>query len=157
MSLQNQGEFLFFDLDMGAAHTRIARYLLSDEKSQLDSSLTDSEFWKTQIEKALPYFQKREINREPAVIKKLLKVGIYTSLNGKNPSSTDRLLANLSLNAENFLKENSFVSIRDIETSAIYKATREALHNFKLVQEVKSRNEKCSLPIQVNEKERILT
>lgn len=136
---------VFIDIDMGAAHTRIARYLLHKEGSNLDYSLKDPQFWNVQISKARPYYEESGVNISDKIIKKLLKVGLYTSLNGGNPCSVERLVANLSLNVEDYINSNGLVSIEDLKTSGLYRATENCFNNFTLVKEVKDINTKCSM------------
>jgi hypothetical protein len=96
---------IFVDLDMSAAHTRIARYLLADPNSQLDSALKDDLFWATQITNLMPIFESANIELNPKILKKILKVGLYTSLNGGNPASPERFRANL--NASDYIEKDS--------------------------------------------------
>lgn len=147
-----RNNFAFLDFDMGAAHTRIACFLLANENSQLDASLKDPEFWQTQIQNAEPCFQKRDVLLKPASIKKILKEGIYTSLNGGNPISKECLLSNLSLNAEGYLKKNKLVSVEHISESALYRAAEEAFTTFPLLEEVKRINTTCTASFQTYEK-----
>lgn len=95
---------VFIDVDISAAHTRIARYLLNDQESDLDQCLSDTEFWTKEINFYKPYLT--SIDLPDNFINKILKVGLYTSLNGGNPSSNERLLSNLGLNATDYIFEN---------------------------------------------------
>lgn len=135
---------VFVDIDMGAAHTRVARRLLSRSDSQLDKSLKDPEFWNTQIKLAKPFFEERRVTLQDKEIKKILKVALYTSMNGGNPTSDARLLKNLSDNAGRYIDEQGLSNVIDIRESELYKAAGKCLSEFQLVKEVRELNTSCT-------------
>lgn len=133
---------VFIDVDMSAAHTRIARYLLSDSQSDLERSLVDNDFWQKQILLYKPYCE--GLNLDDKTIKKILKVGLYTSLNGGNPYSDKQLVANISLNAVQYLEtKNLLINPELIQNDSIFSSLKELLKNFKLINEVKNLSSKC--------------
>jgi hypothetical protein len=139
---KNRKGIFFLDIDCAAAHSRIASFLLSDYESSLSTSLRDEGFWDGQISNVLPFYENYEVEIERKMVKKILKVGLYTSLNGGNPWSHDRLVDSLTLNAKDSVKEYTKGDFPLSET-ALYKATKEVLENFTLVNEVKNLSKNC--------------
>jgi hypothetical protein len=140
-------EFAFVDVDFSAAHTRIARYLLFEFESELDKSLEDPNFWEIQVNNARTHFEQQNLDLTDKTIKKLLKVGLYTSLNGGNPTSKGRMIDNLFLNAEKEVLNSKDIDLQSIETfytSKIYRATEDCFNSFKLINEIKSLNHPCA-------------
>lgn len=140
LSLNRQVAFL--DVDMSAAHTRIARYLLANSESDLDKSLQDEFFWPQQVALYKPIL--KGIDLDDKTIKKLLKVGLYTSLNGGTPSSEARLIANLGLNAENYLLTHNLTTTEALTKSELFTQTRELMNSFQLIREVKALSSQCA-------------
>lgn len=128
--LSQDREAVFVDIDMGAAHTRIARYLRSDPESQLDSSLKDPMFWGTQIQKAKPSFEENGVYIDEKAIKRILKVGLYTSMNGGNPVSEERLLFNIAMNAESYINKEGISSRAELKENPIFRSTRNCFESF---------------------------
>lgn len=126
---------VFIDVDMSAAHSRIARFLLNDKESNLDKSLSDTEFWPKQVTLYQPYLS--GLNLSDKTVKKILKVGLYTSLNGGNPSSNARLIDNISLNAKDYVESHNLNSIEEIMNDTLFHKTKQLLDDFELVKEVK--------------------
>lgn len=137
-------KIVFIDVDMSAAHTRVARYLLSNEESNLNKSLSDEEFWPTVIQKHKPEFLQADINLADKEIKKVLKVGLYTSMNGGNPTSEDRLVDNITNNLDSYLKESKILTVDDLLSSKLFKVVRDVLANFDLIKEVRDISLKCA-------------
>lgn len=75
---------VFVDIDIGACHTRIARYLQSQDRTDLEGALKDPQFWAAQINLVKPVFKDKSVDVNDKTIKSILKVGLYTSLNGAN-------------------------------------------------------------------------
>lgn len=67
-------------------------------------------------------------------------MGLYTSLNGGNPSNKDRIADSLSLNAKELLASEETIPLPE---KKIFKATKKALDQFSLVAEVKNLSQKC--------------
>jgi len=145
--LSKEGDVSFIDIDMSAAHSRIARFLLSNNESDLGSSLKDPDFWSTQISALRHHFSDRNVDITDSHIKKILKVGLYTSLNGGNPCSDDRLLATLTFNAEDLLEKGNLNTIEKIKSSSLWSSSFDTLMSFSLIKEVKSLNEICAKQI----------
>ena len=137
-------DMVFIDFDLSAAHTRIARYLLHNRESELDKSLSDPQFWGSRIKSLKPYFQEADILLDDKSIKKLLKVGLYTSLNGGNPLNEKRLIVNIALNATEYLQQNQIKDEETIMNSKIFLALKKAFENFSLISEVKNLNRDCA-------------
>ena len=144
--------FVFIDVDMSAAHSRIARYLLSNPNSVMGLSLNDANFWETQVNSLKFIYEEKKLSVPPKIIKKILKVGLYTSLNGGNPVSDARLpqpvrapsvfvkvhdlssinrgpLDNLILNAATLFPEMA-ITKEDLPKSALFESTKYLLQNF---------------------------
>jgi len=110
----------FIDVDMSAAHSRVARYLLKNPKSVLGLSLKEPAFWETQVNNNLPVYKNSDLDLSFLTVKKILKVGLYTSLNGGNPSSDERLLANISLNASKELEKYNLKDVESLKASTFW-------------------------------------
>lgn len=135
--------FTFIDVDMSAAHSRIAKYLLGDPESVMGLSLNDANFWETQVNALKEIYLRGGLEVPPKIIKKILKVGLYTSLNGGNPISEARLNDNLTLNAGDYLFSIG-VAKENLNDSSFWNLTKEMLLSFQLINEVKNLNLKCS-------------
>lgn len=134
----------FIDIDMSACHSRVAAYLMYDTASQISLSLEDAGFWKRQIEWATPFFESNGVDLSPEEIKKMLKVMLYTSLNGGNPSSESRLIDNIGNNAKAYLLREKLDTPLLIENSTLYAATYQAASQFALANELKDLNKICA-------------
>lgn len=55
-SSEKMPEIIFIEIDMSAAHSKIARFLLHDSESQLDKSLKDPAFWERQMDLFEPIY-----------------------------------------------------------------------------------------------------
>lgn len=135
--------FTFIDVDMSAAHSRIAKYLLGDPESVMGLSLNDINFWETQVNTLKEIYIRGGLEVPPKIIKKILKVGLYTSLNGGNPVSDARLNDNITLNAGEFLFSIG-VAKDNLQNSSFWSLTKEMLLSFQLIREVKNLNLKCA-------------
>lgn len=87
-----------------------------------------------------PYF--KDLNIPDKVVKKFLKVGLYTSLNGGNPSSNERLLDNIKLNAKEYVESNKLLEDSLITINPIFDCLKHLLDDFELVKEVKDLSSK---------------
>eukprot|EP00952_Eustigmatos_sp_NYUAD-ZCMA_P010609 43381-Eustigmatos_ZCMA.PRE.1 len=108
---------------MSAAHSRVARFLIVDPNSVLGVSLRDKQFWATQVARLLPLISARGVNMDEKTLKRILKVGLYTAMNGGNPSSDARVLDNISNNYSNY--SNEFTSVEQVQSSALWLATKD--------------------------------
>jgi hypothetical protein len=129
----------FVDIDMGAAHSRIACYLNRGIGKLLEASLKNPDFWATQVKKVKPVFQKAGISLHDGEIKKILKVGLYTSLNGGNPSSDNRIMDNMTQNTGRYLKSKGIdeKDKKSRQSDSLFFAIRYAFERFALIQEVR--------------------
>nr|QUO99274.1 hypothetical protein [Oedogonium dentireticulatum] len=71
------------------------------------------------------------------MLKRMLKVFLYTSLNGGNPASEERLIDNLTGNAMELLPK------KHLTTSKIFNITKQVANSSRLVVEVKDLNKEC--------------
>lgn len=154
--LAKKKNVVFVDIDMGAAHSRIACFLNRGFGKFLEASLKDPNFWGTQVKKVKPIFEKAGISRNDGEIKKILKVGLYSSLNGGNPSSDNRIMENMKQNAGRYLKikginEND---AKALQSDSLFFAIRYAFEGFALIQEVRDLNQRCCVPTHFPDKER---
>jgi hypothetical protein len=108
-------EVTFIELDCGAAHMNIARYLLKRRDSELAKCLADPGFWEARIASVRPIFERSQVFLENKIIKKILKVALYTSLNGGNPVSAPRLTSNLTTNCEEALNAQGEYSLTGLQ------------------------------------------
>jgi len=139
-----QSSAVLIDVDMSAAHTRVARYLLSDDESSLSKSLTDTEFWPTIVNQYRDRFTGlKELKIKDKEIKKFLKVGLYTSMNGGNPVNDVRLVANIGLNLSGCFQRLKINKESEILDTALAKVVRQTLQDFPLIQEVRSLSNTC--------------
>lgn len=132
---------VFIDVDMSAAHTRIGRFLLSDEDSDLNKALSDAEFWPSVVSKYKDRFAQVLVNEKQ--VKKILKVGLYTSMNGGNPVGDKRLIANITSNLIDTLDELNIRTPEALMSSSLFKITREVLDDFALIKDVQAISSKC--------------
>lgn len=148
---------MFVDLDMSAAHTRIARFMLADSQSDLERALKDIQFWDSQMDHLESFLKERQVDLPRKNFKKILKVALYTSLNGGNPLSVDRLVSNLSINAEEYINKNGISTFDDLISSSLYKAMTEVIQSFRIVEEVKQINTTCYVKQQIFNEKHLVT
>ena len=141
LSLRKKIEFL--EIDMSACHSRVARSLILSPDSVLGVSLREPQFWATQVNALKIFYLERDLNVDDKTLKRILKVALYTAMNGGNPASDARLLDNLSNNYEPYARE--FTSVEQLQMSPLWSATKEILNRFSLVAEVRNLNETCAV------------
>jgi hypothetical protein len=129
-------QMLVLELDMSACHSRVASSLLPPN-SELNKALTKSNFWELQVTNFLPLYVNEGVEMNFKMLKRILKVFLYTSLNGGNPASEERLTDNLTSNAMDLLPKSH------ITQSKIFRITKRIAEDFKLVVEVKDLNKQC--------------
>jgi hypothetical protein len=140
-----QSDVVFVEFDLSAAHSRIARYLLHNDESEFERSLKDPQFWNAQIQKLNPFFVKEGSVVPEKIRKKMLKVALYTSLNGGNPLSEERLRANLSLNAKEIIeKERALNKDLSFQNLPLYKGSVKAFQSFQILDEIKGLSKGCT-------------
>lgn len=134
--------YSILDLDMSAAHARFAVALQGSHNTQLFQAVENSgKFWD---ERATFYHQliaERDIDLSKAQVRSMLKVSLYTSLNGGNPFGLARLFKNISAQNENLTK--NFISEEHFANSQLFKDLFEILSGFELIHEVKALNQEC--------------
>nr|UCS09803.1 hypothetical protein [Oedocladium carolinianum] len=133
---QKNKEWLVIELDMSACHSRVAGSLLPIGNT-LQQALEGNNFWERQINQFLPLYLEKDIEISKKQLKRILKIFLYTSLNGGNPASPDRLIDNLTANVIELLPNNN------LKESAIFQVTRYIAEDFQLVKEVKNLNRQC--------------
>lgn len=130
------------DVDMSAAHARFAITLQGNRQTQLYYAVTQSgKFWD---EKAAFYHSKiaeKGIALDQKQVRAMLKVSLYTSLNGGNPFGVTRLLKNIS--DQNPALTREFTSEVEFEKSDLYQSLKMILETFDLIAEVKALNKQC--------------
>ena len=99
------------------------------------------------MKNAKPYFEKYNVSLDDKVIKKILKIGLYTALNGGRPFSPERLHDNLLLSADSWINANNLQSLEALSQSGIFKASKECFENFDLIKEVSEINTQCTKQI----------
>lgn len=129
-------QICIIELDINACHTRIASSLLY-KGNLLSKALSGTNFWDEQTSIYIESFFKAGIDMNKKMLKRIMKVGLYTSLNGGVPSSHDRLVDNLLDNARDFWPE------KKLTTSPIYTITKEVLSELPVIKEVKGLNKEC--------------
>lgn len=134
------------DCDMSACHSRVAASLLLKENSQIRSSLEDDNFWGRQVKIFGPFYNEYGVMIPDAIIKKILKVMLYTSLNGGNPGSEARLIDNLSKNASEYLAQMELKDPHLLINSKIFDASTKVAGKFNLANEIKELNKTCVVP-----------
>ena len=135
----------FIELDMGAAHARVAAFL-QGKSSPLHESLNDLNFWDQQTELLI----KRVVLEAPRMnakyLRKMLKVSVYTSLNGGNPASDERLCDNFELNAKTIFSAVGEDKAQLMLTPE-FKSMKQVLSEFKLGKALKDLNKTCVVPV----------
>lgn len=134
--------YSILDLDMSAAHARFAIALQGTKNTQLFQAVENSgKFWD---EKAT-YYQKQLSDKDYEFthkqVRDMLKVSLYTSLNGGNPFGIERLFKNLSDQKPELTK--GFTSKESFEGSKLFTDINGTLQTFELIHEVKALNKKC--------------
>ena len=131
----------FLDLDLGAAHAAVATSFLSS-RSVLAKVLSVPNFWDTQVTEFQPRFKGLITSSE---LRKILKIGLYTALNGGTPYSERRLTETLKGTAS-----KSIGGLKDpaaITKLPIYSLLEAFLREYTLLKEVKDLNLRCSVPL----------
>jgi hypothetical protein len=133
---ESNKQMLVLELDMSACHSRVASSLMPPN-SELKKALTDSNFWEVQVNQFLSLYSTEGIEMTFKMLKRILKVFLYTSLNGGNPASEERLIDNLTGNAMELLPNKNLTS------SKIFNITKRVANLSRLVTEVKDLNKQC--------------
>lgn len=139
----------FADLDMSAAHARIALSLLGRKSKYLKEAVNSSKFWDDRTTYYLPSLNEAlsglsldAIN--PKQLRAMLKVSLYTSLNGGNPFGPARLLKNVNDNALHLLSHfEDFEDLEKFKESSLYKVLYRVFEKDELIKEVKDLNKSC--------------
>lgn len=128
-------QYFFLEVDLSACHTRIASSLLAKEGNPLELSLAGDNFWKTEVGAYLPWFQ----DANPSVVfknvKDILKVFLYTSLNGGNPGSPGSL--------DRVLKGKASHLIQEPFKNQMYEVTAKVAKDWPLTTAVQGLNKTC--------------
>lgn len=148
--ISKETNYSFIDFDMSAAHARIALSLLGNKSHYLREVVNSSRFWDERTEYYLPKVNKVLVDLldlpalVPQELRAMLKVSLYTSLNGGNPFGPGRLLKNIHDNALKLLSR--FDCLEDIsafERSELYKELYIVFSKDELIAEVKDLNKSC--------------
>lgn len=122
---------LIAEVDLSACHTRIAAGLLPPG-NQLEQSLTSDTFWADQINKVRDKLEPLDSRFTPKVIKKMMKVFLYASLNGGTPAGDKNLEKNITDNA------NWILSLPEEKQAEIMKALQQIGSTWSPITEVKN-------------------
>lgn len=100
-------QYFTLEVDLSACHSRIACFLLAKENNPLEQALKkEDEFWYNEARVYLPWFQEVNPLADLETVKGIIKIYLYTSLNGGNPSSPDRVRDALNNKAPHLLLHN---------------------------------------------------
>jgi hypothetical protein len=135
--------YQFVEIDMSAAHARVAAWLQGPD-SILHAFLTDPYFWDNQVSKLIFEVEKAGPKIKSKYLRKMLKVGFYTALNGGNPSSIDRLSENFELNINSLWVECDKDKIQ-LSRTPEYHIMRKTLNEFELNRALADLNKSCVL------------
>jgi hypothetical protein len=93
ISLRNK-KVVFIDIDMSACHSRIATSLQARpfENTELYRLVHTENFWAGQLDIVQPLIEERGIQVPRVNLKNMLKVFVYTALNGGSPLTPLRML-----------------------------------------------------------------
>lgn len=138
-------EYSIMDLDMSAAHARFAVALQGSRKSELFNAVEYSgKFWDEKASYFHELISKAEIPLDKKQVRAMLKVALYTSLNGGNPFSEARMYKNLT--DQNQSITLPFSSSSEFVKSDLYLDMKSILSQFSLISEVQELNKKCVVP-----------
>jgi hypothetical protein len=60
--MSSKADVAFMDVDMSCAHSKIARFLISDPNSVFGYSLKDPHFWATQVKNLENFYKESNID-----------------------------------------------------------------------------------------------
>lgn len=135
---------VFLDLDMSACHTRIASSLILEDDNPLRDCLSDGDFWNGQVALMQPIFEEFGITLPDSLVKKVLKVVLYTCLNGGRSLSPDRIWDNVSKNLKELVKERG-LNEGNFFGSDLHEACLKAFGGFKLALCLEKLNKACGI------------
>lgn len=142
---KNDKSYSILDLDMSAAHTRFAIGIMGTHNCQLyEAIMSKGKFWDENAVIFTRALKEVGVIMPEKGVRALLKVCLYTCLNGGNPLSAQRLFKNLT-DQEPSLTQG-FGSMDSFTTSNLFLNTRRVLSSFNLLEEVKELNKKCVAP-----------
>lgn len=134
--------FSIIDLDMSAAHARFAIALQKSKETQLYQAVVNSgKFWDEKAEHYHKLIEAKSINLTRQNVRAMLKVALYTTLNGGNPLGVPRLFK--SLEDQNECLIGGFTTLEEFEKSTLYSDLKGIFNGFELLHEVKELNKSC--------------
>jgi hypothetical protein len=84
------------DFDFSGAHANIATRFQDSSETLLKQCVKSPHFWDERVEHSMPKVQSLDFPMTQKACRASLKIMLYTSLNGGNPFSPDRVFDNLS-------------------------------------------------------------
>jgi hypothetical protein len=143
--ISSQYNLTFLDIDMSACHSRVALSLQGNiHNTLLYKALNKPSFWGDQVSKYKRTFDKYDLTFKEC--KGLLKIPVYTILNGGNPCSPDNLTNNLEDNCSSYSKQFYEKSPdADILSSELGRDLHKILSHDNLLNELKDLNKNCSI------------
>jgi hypothetical protein len=139
--ITNMFDCQIIDFDFAGAHAVIATRLLGPSERLLRECVSSSSFWDDQTEIFMRRNGFSDLKISQKECRAMLKIMLYTSLNGGNPLSPARVFDNLG----NF-KFDLVIQVHqglDFRQSADYANFCKVFAENPLIEEVKSLNEKC--------------
>lgn len=135
-------QYFILEVDLAACHSRIASSLLAKDDNPLEQSLNNDNFWETEVNKYLPWFQEVNPAADFKTIKSIFKVFLYTSLNGGNPSG--------ELRVEHVLNQKAQHLCVEPYKEAMHKVTARVADDWPLTSAVRDINKTCYYQSQSN-------
>ena len=130
---QTDDNLIFIDIDIQSAHSHFAAKL-AGEDSIINSLVTNKTIWKDKINDVRDQFLKHNI--EDKIIKNIIKIGVYGTLNGGNPVGETILNENII--------EEFFGNKEDNIKLELKKIIQNLFNTWDLIEELKSLNEKVT-------------
>lgn len=137
--------YSYLDLDMSAAHARFAVVLQQRRDSELREAVIEGgAFWDSRTEIFHKKLSDVGVEIEKKQLRGMLKVMLYTPLNGGEPLGLNNLFKNFSDNAPQLIKQ--FSSKDEFYKSEFYKKSTSVFNTFNLIKEVSLLNKQCVIP-----------
>lgn len=130
------------DIDMGACHACVCASLMGPGNI-LSESLEDTSFWDKYAQKFLKNFKEAKVYMTEKVLRGLLKIALYTSMNGGKPCNPARVLNALELKGGETFGPNN-IKEGEIVDSPLFRTVTEVFLVFRLINEVQNLNTQVS-------------
>lgn len=145
LDLSRKYNITFVEPDLSACHARVAAALIGPHSSLHKLFDPHINFWDEQTTINLEKYKFSNIEISPKSLRATLKVCLYTSLNGGNPSSDERVFETLKANAKDKFKfQGKFIENRDaVFRDPLFRKTKIVFDEFQISNELKSFNKSC--------------